>query len=152
MSKRYSLASYYLSISIPTEVANSFGADEITIGGEGSYLDTISIALSTDLYSTKGDATGSWIHTKNYNRTGTIQLTINQVSDAVARLKSLFNIYYSLDEEAEGLTLTLKSSLNNVAVAICNDCVITKIPDQSFGSETSTQQWTLNAGKITFVG
>lgn len=149
--KRYALADYLLTISIPTEIASDFGAETITIGGEGSYLDSLTISSSTELFQTKGDATGGWVHVKNLDRSGTITLTIQQVSDDVAKLKRLFNVFYSLSTESDGLTLTIKSSVSNNVVAICNDVVIAKVPDQSFSSDVATQQWTLNAGQIVYM-
>ena len=148
--KRYALVNYILSIDIPDDVASDFGTSSIQIGGEGSYLNQISIGLKSDLYATQGDNTGSWVHVKNLDKTGTVEIQIKQVSDAIARFKALCNIYYSLSTEADGLTLTLRD-LNNNTIAICNDCVLNKIPDQTFGNEPENQTWTFNAGSITFV-
>ena len=146
--KRYCLANYILTADIPEDIG--FGTQSVSIGGEGSYLDSISIDLNEDMFSTQGDNTGSWVHIKNLNRTGKVTISIKQVSDKIAIFKSLVNVYMNVDSEASGMTLTLRNTLNNT-VAICEDCVITKIPEQSFSSEPGTQSWTFNAGKITFV-
>lgn len=146
--KRYCLADYILTVDIPEDVG--FGTQSVSIGGEGSYLDSISISMSTDMFSTEGDATGSWIHTKSLDRTGSVTISVKQISDKIAIFKSLVNVYMNLNTESSGMTLTLRDMLNNT-IAICEDCVISKIPDQEFSSTPSSQSWTFNAGRITFV-
>lgn len=146
--KRYCLANYILTVDIPEDVG--FGTQSISIGGEGSYLDSITISMSSDMFSTEGDATGGWIHTKSLDRTGSVTVSVKQISDKVAVFKSLVNVYMNLNTESSGMTLTLRDMLNNT-IAICEDCVISKIPDQAFSSTPTSQSWTFNAGRITFV-
>lgn len=148
--KKYSLSNYILSINLPSELESDFGSSSIQIGGEGSFLDSITVSLSTDLWTTEGDATGSWVHTKNLDRHGTVQISLNQMSDAVYRFKQICNIYYNSSTEQDGLTMTLRD-MNNRTVCTCEDCVISKIPDQSFGQTPTTQSWQFNSGKITYL-
>lgn len=145
--KRYCLVNYILTADIPADIG--FGVQSVSIGGEGSYLDSITISMNEDMFTTKGDNTGSWVHIKNLNQTGKITVTVNQVSDRIAIFKALVNAYANVDSTS-GMTLTLRDTLNDT-IAVCEDCVITKIPDQAFSSEPATQTWTFNAGKITFV-
>ena len=146
--KRYCLANYILTADIPEDIG--FGTQTVSIGGEGSYMDTITISLTDDLFKTEGDNTGSWVHIKNLNKTGTAKISIKQVSDKIATFKALVNIYSNLNTEASGMTLTLRDTLNNT-ICVCEDCLLTKIPDQKFASDPDTQEWIFTCGKITFV-
>lgn len=148
--KKYSLANYILSINLPSELENDFGSSSIQIGGEGSFLESITITLNSNLWETNGDATGSWVHTKNLNRTGNVTINLNQMSDAVYRFKQLCNIYYNLSTEQDGLTMTLRD-MNSKTICTCEDCVIQKIPDQVFQDSPQSQSWQFNCGKITYL-
>ena len=145
--KRYCLANYILTADIPEDIG--FGTQSVSIGGEGSYTDSISIKLNQNMFSTEGDSTGSWVHVKNLDSTGTVDISIKQVSDKVATFKAIVNIYSKLTNEASGMTLTLRDTLNNT-VCTCYDCLLEKIPDQTFGSTPTSQSWTFTCGKITF--
>ena len=146
--KRYCLANYILTIDIPSDIG--FGSQSISIGGEGSYLDSISIKANTELFKLDADSTGSWVYTKNLDRSGEIEVSIKQVSDKVAVFKALMNIYINLSSEASGLTMTLRDSLNNT-IAVCEDCLLNKIPDQTFKDSPDSQSWSFLSGKITFI-
>ena len=146
--KRYCLANYILTADIPEDIG--FGTQSVSIGGEGSYMDTITVVMNNPMFTTQGDYTGSWVHVKNLDQTGQIQVAIKQVSDKIATFKALMNVYRNLDSEATGMTLTLRDTLNNT-IAVCEDCVISTIPEQSFGATPANQTWTFNAGKISFV-
>lgn len=148
---RYSLSNYRLSITIPTSLASQFGLEEFSVGGEGSYTDSITISYDSSLFTTRGDATGSWVHEKNLSRVGTVVVSLNQVSKQVVRFKRLCNLFYSAIDsiDEEGLTMVLTDEKNQI-VATCNDCYIAKIADQSFSSSTANQSWTFTCGKITF--
>lgn len=148
---RYSLANYRLSVTIPSSLASQLGIEELSIGGEGSYTESISISYTNDLFTTTSDATGSWVHEKNLARNGTVTVSINQMSKQIARFKRLCNLFYSSTEEGDedGLTMVLTDNTNQV-VATCVDCYITRIPEQSFAATTSNQSWTFTCGKITF--
>lgn len=146
--KRYCLANYILTADIPEDIG--FGSQSVSIGGEGSYLDTITVHLNSSLFSTQGDNTGAWVHIKNLDKTGTVTISINQMSDKIASFKALMNIYNNMDSDAAGMTLTLRDSLNNT-ICVCEDCVIENIPDQAFGSTPTTQTWTFLCGRIQFV-
>lgn len=145
---RYSLTKYYLSIAIPSSLASEFGTDSITIGGTGSYLSQISISLNKNLWETQGDSTGSWIHNQNLDRTGTASVQLNQLSKNIAKFKTLCNIYYDATKDYDGLTLTITDADSN-KIATCDDCYISKIPNQEFGDTATTQTWEFTCGRIT---
>ena len=92
--KRYCLANYILTADIPVDIG--FGSQSVSIGGEGSYLDTITVHLNNSLFSTQGDNTGAWVHIKNLDKTGTVTISINQMSDKIASFKALMNIYRNI--------------------------------------------------------
>lgn len=146
--KRYCLANYILTADIPEDIG--FGTQSVSIGGEGSYLNSITVSLSQNLFETSGDNTGSWVHTKNLNKTGTVVVSIKQVSDKITTFKTLVNIYSNLNTEAAGMTLTLRDMLNNT-ICVCEDCLIQKITNQTFTNSPESQSWTFTCGKISFI-
>ena len=102
MIHQYSLADYQLIIVIDPTVAQALNLrDEngnllsnFSIGGpgengEGSFVGQILVSRNQELFTTTGDATGSWVHDKNLNRTGTITVEITQISDQVVQLVQL---------------------------------------------------------------
>lgn len=146
MNKRYSLANYIISIS-PTDSALRSMFGTISIGGEGSYLGNISVSQNSNLWSTKGFATGGWVHDKNLDRTGQASLQLNQLSPAIAKLVKLFNIFYAGDYAGSTITVT---DLNGNKVVNCSDCYIQKVPDQVFGESSENQTWSFTCGRVTF--
>lgn len=147
---RYSLAKYLLTVSIPRALADKFGAGTITVGGEGSHTSSISIAYKESLWTTEGDSTGSWVHNKNLDRTGTATVVLNQLASNVVKFKTLCNIFYDSSEDYDGLTLTLTDS-EGQKIATCEDCYITTIPAQEFGNTATTQNWEFTCGRITML-
>lgn len=143
---KYSLANYILSIEPNDEIIKTyFGA--ISIGGEGSAVGSISMNIANEQFTTKGYATGGWAHDKNLDRHGTATLTLNQLSDAVAKFIKLAKLFYTGDYD--GFTLSL-SDINGQKIASGIDCYISKIPEQEFGKESADQQWTFTCGQINF--
>ena len=144
--KRYSLANYILSIEPKSSTIKSmFGT--ISIGGQGSYLGSISLSVSGTLWTTKGFATGAWVHDKDLDRTGTCKVTLHQLSNEVLKFIKLCNIYYGGDYD--GCTLAVSDAKGN-RIALCEDCYISDFPDQTFGKESTSQDWSFTCGKVTF--
>lgn len=144
--KRYSLADYRLSIdSADPTIKSMFGT--ISIGGEGSYLGNVSVSQNSNLWNTKGFATGAWAHDKNLDRTGHCNLQLHQLSNDVVKLIRLCNIFYSGNYGS--LTLIVSDNLGN-KVATCTDSFIEKIPDQSFSESSENQTWSFTCGKVVF--
>ena len=143
---KYSLTNYILSIE-PNDSAIKQMFGTISIGGEGSYLDTITISNAENIYSTQGYATGGWVHNKSLDRHGTASLTLNQLSDRVARFIQLAKL--SLSGDYAGFTLSL-SDINGNKICTCVDCYIMKIPDQSFASSAQNQTWDFTCGQINY--
>lgn len=155
MTNRYSLADYTVTITVPSDVAG-IGGKTITIGGpgengEGSFVGEIKITRVTDLWKATGDPTGSWVHSKNLDRTGQVSININQVSDNVIKLIQLCTIFETV-QATKGLTITVSPALDdiNTIYAECIDCYIKKIPDQVFGGDAVPQTWEFVVGQVTF--
>lgn len=143
---KYSLSNYILSIdSNDAAIKQMFGT--ISIGGEGSYLDTISLSNTESIYTTQGYATGGWVHNKSLDRHGIASLTINQLSEKVARFIQLAKL--SLSGDYNGFTLSL-SDINGNKIATCVDCYIAKIPDQQFATSAQNQTWEFTCGQINY--
>lgn len=144
--KRYSLANYIMSIS-PTDATLRSMFGTISIGGEGSFLGNITVSQNNNLWTTKGFATGGWVHDKNLDRTGTATVQLSQLAPAISKLIKLFNIFYAGDYA--GSTITV-SDLNGNKVVTCSDSYIQKAADQSFGEASENQNWSFTCGKVTF--
>lgn len=144
--KKYNLASYILSIEPnDSKIQSLFGT--ISIGGEGSYSDSISLTHSNSIFETESFATGAWVHNKNLAKTGTAVMSLSQLSDNVVTLIKMCNTFFQADYD--GFTLTLTDIAGN-KIATCIDCYIQKIPDQSYEATASKQTWTFTCGEINF--
>lgn len=146
---RYSLANYILTIANDNSDVNSlFG--NVQIGGEGDAVSSITVNHETNLWSTEGYATGAWVHNKNLDRHGTVEISMSQLTDAVAKFKQFVNLFYSTSDsnDVQGSTLTLSDTEGNV-IAVCEDCYPTRIPSQQFGNTAGVQNWSFTAGRIT---
>lgn len=165
MIHKYSLADYQLSIGIPQSVAQKLNLrDEsgnlltsFEIGGpgengEGSFTGQIVVSRSNNLWDTEGDATGSWVHNKNLNKTGTIELQIRQISDKVIQLSQLCDIYESVQENVEGLTLTVNSSATDESSPMATgvDSYIQKQAELTLAETAGMLTWTFTCGQVMF--
>lgn len=151
---RYSLTDYTVTVIVPNNLSKKLflgsKLNTITIGGKNSYTDSITIETSQDLWTTKGDYTGSWVHEKNLDLTGTCTIKINQLSEVAYRLKTLCNIYRKSDTNCEGLTMELHDARNGKTIVKMSDCLIKKIPSLSFETSSSSQSWEFTCGKIDY--
>lgn len=163
-TNKYSLADYQITVTFPTGenanlLLNRVGLVDntpISIGGpgqnglDGSFVGSIKVSRSNDVWKTEGDATGSWVHSKSLDRTGKISVDINQVSDQVLTLIYITNAYQNIQDTIGGLQITVKNAYNPSlpAVATAYDCYITKVPDQDFQDSARTQSWEFTCGRI----
>ena len=146
MINTYSLGNYIFSIK-PNDQTLLDSFNVISIGGEGSYLNTIRIRRNNNLFTTTSYATGGWIHDKNLSRVGTVEITISQLSDAIIKFIRMSEIFF--EGEYEGFTLTLSKN-DGTKVCTCIDCYITTIPEQGFAETSQTQTWSFTCGQINF--
>ena len=165
MIHKYSLADYQLTIGIPQSVAQKLNLKDaegnlltsFTIGGpgengEGSFVGQIVASRGNNLWETEGDATGSWVHNKNLNKTGTIELQIRQISDQVIELSQLCDIYESVQENVEGLTLTVNSSATEETTPMVTgvDSYIQKQADLTLAETAGMLTWVFTCGQVMF--
>lgn len=145
--KRYSLANYIVTITVPAALSDMFS--DITIGGQGKAIGSISVNRQGAIYTVKGYATGGYVFDKNLDKTGTVNISINQMSDEIIKLIRLFNAYHTGDYD--GMTISVKDNLNNKTVANCIDCMPSSIPNQSFSESSDSQEWSLGCGEINYI-
>ena len=165
MTNRYALSDYQITVSLPDEInarmiARSAGLGNmtsITIGGPGegegkygSFVGSITAKRTKDLWTTEGDATGSWVHSKNLDRTGTIDVDITQVSDQIIQLAYLCDAYESVQDAVEGLHLEIKNIASGEKIVDAIDCYITKLPDLPLKDTADKLTWTFTCGRIMF--
>ena len=154
-TSRYSLADYRVTVHIPA--INGLAEEEITIGGpgenrEGSCVGEIKVTRRAELWTTEGDPTGSWVHNKNLDKTGTVEINLRQVSDYVIKLMMVCAAYESTDS-GDGLTITVNPVISEGTdnFITCNDCYIQKIPDQDYTDTAKEQQWIFTCGQVLFT-
>lgn len=151
MGKTYSLSDYIVSITPDNQkkedsvLVEAFGT--ISIGGEGSYVGSIRASQTNDLFTTKGYPSGDWVHNKSMNRTGTVELTLNQLADKIGILINLVNSYFQADYSGCTIVVDSKEGKN---VFTAKDCLPVKPADQEYGAEAADQTWTFTCGKVSF--
>ncbi len=167
---RYALADYEIAITFPNSLSYGTGTTAtsfveksgvendkpIVIGGpgengiDGSYTGSITVKRNKELWTTEGDATGSWVHNKNLDRTGTISVDITQVSDQIVTLTYLCSAYESVQDSIGGLEIEIKNIATNETVASGIDCYITKIPDHNFKETADRFTFEFTCGRVMF--
>lgn len=159
----YSLADYTVTLkyddanelTTPPVVKSIIGSG-YTVGGpgnngEGSFMGSISVSRNSTLWETSGDHTGSWVHTKNLDRTGKIEIAINQISEDVIKFSQICSAYETIQGKFGGLQIVVTSANGDQGVvAIGEDCFITQIPEQNLGGTPSDQPWVFTCGRIQF--
>lgn len=165
MIHTYSLADYQLTIGLGESLATTLGLTDqsgapltnFTIGGpgengEGSFVGQISVNRATNLFTTSADATGSWVHDKNLDRTGTITIDINQISDDIITLVQLCQIFESIQTGMPGLELTISSAASSTGDTLVTgkDCYIQKLPELTLGETAQRLTWTFTCGQIVY--
>ena len=145
---RYALSDYIMTITIPRNIRDAASlAPTLSIGGEGSFVGSISVSQTTLTWQTTGDATGSWVHRKHLSRVGTASLSLNMVSSSIVKLTKVFNLYFDTNIADEGIDIVV-SSADSKIVATCTDCYIQKVPDISFTEEPGTREWQFTCGIV----
>lgn len=159
MLNRYSLTDYTLAVTINGSNIDGIDNTNFIIGGPaartdndnyGGYIGSITVSRSAEMWKTTGDYTGGYIHVKNLDRTGTVKVSINQLSDNIIRLSKILNICENKNNENDDLSIDLMitHAATGKSIVVCTDCRITKIPDQTFSSDPSNQEWTFTCGVI----
>lgn len=144
MINRYSLADYTMTVDIPGYGALTFGGP-----GEnqlGSFIGQIAVSRNSEMWTTEGDVTGSWVHNKSLNKTGTISMQIRQISDDIIRLFDIARTYEGSDSSEIGATITISRGTQTVLTG--KDCYLTKMADQTFGDAAEMQTWVWTCGQI----
>lgn len=123
----------------------------LLLGGEDSYVGSISFQYKTNAWEVTGDPTGSWVHTKNRDRTGTCNLSMNQVAYKGALLIKIFNIYYKDTDSdlLEGFDIYVTDRQGRKLMSAC-DCYVQTVPSMEYGSTPRDLSWTFNCGRITY--
>lgn len=165
MIHQYSLADHQLTIGISEIVARSLGLRDsygnlltnFTIGGpgengEGSFVGQIVVKRNQDLFTTTGDPTGSWVHDKNLNRTGSIEINITQISDDIVLLSQLCQMFEALQTNTPGLELTISSTGSGTSTTIVTgrDAYIQKLPDLTFAERAQALTWIFTCGQVIY--
>lgn len=150
---KYSLSSYILTIHFKDQKMRSIFGEKVSVGGQGSFLESFSFSGSDNMYQVQGDSMGSYVHNKSLDRTGQCSITINQVSDLNKIFLTFLNSCLVSDVTPnegltdESVTITL-SDANSKLVVTCNDCYLKGRPTLSLGGTATTRTWTFECGEI----
>lgn len=157
MINRYSLADHRVVVTLPENFyigSVNVGGKQIVFGGagetgmEGSFMGQISITRNSEMFTTTGDVTGSWVHNKSLDRTGTVELQIRQISDDVVKLRMICMALEEAETQSDGILIEVYN--NDDLVEKAEDCVIQKQVDDVLGESADNQTWTWLAGRVTF--
>lgn len=145
---KYSLAKYSLTITTNDSRLQEIFGESLTIGGQGSTTDSISVSQSSGPMQINAYATGGYVFSQSYDRSGTASININQVSDAVNKLKKLLKATYTI--EYDPFTIVVSDNEGNQVVS-CKDCYLgNSLPTQSFSESAADQTWNFICGQVTF--
>lgn len=156
-TSRYSLADYTVTIDFPGY--GDLKGEKISIGGPGengygSCVGEIKVTRNKELWTTEGDPTGSWVHNKDLNRTGTVEINLRQVSDQIYKLMQICQAYEGATRNVKGLEITVNPvgdfGFPIIDFITCEDCMITKIPDQDYRETAQEQTWIFTCGRVSF--
>lgn len=120
--------------------------------GQGSFVGQIVVNRTQDLFTTTGDATGSWVHDKNLNKTGTITVDITQISDDIITLVQLCQIFESIQSNVPGLELSINSVSSGVSTTMVTgkDCLIQKLPELPLAETAGRLSWVFTCGQVIY--
>lgn len=152
----YALTDYILGVQIPA--VGDLPAETFTVGGpgdtgNGSCTGQIVVSRNQNLFETDGDVTGSWVHNKSLNRTGTINIDIRQVSNYIVKFILTCAVFEKVQTRTGGMTITLTPAFNNESntpIITAIDCFFQKVPDQNYGPSAQMQSWIITCGRIDF--
>lgn len=144
---KYSLANRILSLEANDASLRQW-FDKVTVGGNGSALESISVEYTNEQWTTDSFATGGYVHNKNLSKVGTITIVLSQLSEKINAFKNLVNAHFTGDYQ--GLTLTLTDTATETEILVAKDCYFTKIPNQEYGRTASTDSWVLTCGEISY--
>jgi SWI/SNF-related matrix-associated actin-dependent regulator 1 of chromatin subfamily A len=120
-------------------------------GSARVFVGQITASRNKELFTTTGDATGSWVHDKNLDRTGHIRIDITQISDDVITLVQLCQIFESVQSRMPGLELTINSVASGTTPMVTGrDCYISKLPDLPLGETASRLSWDFTCGQVIY--
>lgn len=141
MSKLVSLSTVQVIITNPNY-------EQITIGGNGSMVGSVSMSRSNAAFGVTGYADGSYAASYTKNRTGSVSIQLSQASSLVARLTKFVNwceANYNLAES----TITVLDSMGNIQ-GYASGVYPDKLPDNTVGESVQNRTFEFSAGVISF--
>ena len=165
---RYSLADYSVTFSFPSNIQVGDGfvtLKSFSIGGPGnasqpgSFVGEIKVTRAKEMFTTEGDVTGSYVHSRNLDKTGTIEIQLRQVSSQILDLLKACKTYETATgiKGVQGMTITINAPMgeydvqrSSLIISKCTDCFPTKVPDQVFSDTAQMQTWTFTCGNVDF--
>lgn len=142
----YSLASHTITITLDGENTPSI------IIGNGSSVDTISVARSTDNVSHTASADGTYTTNFNLIKTGTCAISLQQTTAFNKQLLNLAKRQVSVDGgtlKTARATIRVTDQFGNIN-ATCNGAYITRPADYDAADETQPRTWNFTCGEVLF--
>ena len=135
----YSLTTVNLVITNPT-----YG--QITIGGGGKLVGQLSYNYNANIFDMEGSPDGGYVVNFQRNKTGQIQVSVNQTSPHIRELNE-FAQWCSANPELSDSNMKITDSLGNIALS-ANGVYIQQIAPNQIGATASQRQYTFLAGEI----
>jgi len=143
-SKTYSLLDYSISITKNDSVSANTTIPDITFGGYGNYLGSITVSRDIEHVTKTVDASGAGVFNFVNDKSGSISIEISQVSNEIAELIEVINGYVSSE------TYTYKNRIYDITISRTGDsdfsitgtyCMIAGVPEMRFNRDVSTYTW-----------
>lgn len=149
--KQYSLLDYSLSITLRS--STSADATEtvfnVPIGGAGNYLGSIKFTKSTDNVSKFVDATGAGVFAFTNDHSGTVDIEISQVSDAIADIiTQLADKYHGDKGFWRDALIDIVMNKGTQPVIEATNCMLVKMPDFVVANEPAQRTFSFLAMEI----
>jgi hypothetical protein len=147
--KQFSLLDYTLSIYAKSTDGRTRGRSlNIPIGGSGKYLGSIKFTKSTDNVSKTVDATGAGVFGFTNDHSGTVDIEISQVSDAIKQiLFRLANSYHNNNWKNTMVDIVMFKGSGTKVIEATN-CMLVRMPDLEVASEVATRTFSFVAMEI----
>lgn len=134
------------SLTTVTVVIENNMLGNITIGGAGKLLGTVSYSYDNDIFGMDSTPDGGYVSNFNASKAGKISVTFKQTSSHIAELTEYYNKCRDNPEQAMA-TLRITDSLGNIA-ATANGVFPVKIPDNSVADTAGNRTFEFVAGEI----
>lgn len=157
--KNYSLADYDFAIRSIDRDGTVNDKFNLTLGGAGNFLGSVKVDFDGEVWSKEADVLGNVVFTKSYDRSGSITISLNMLSENVQWFNRILQVYYSgairssnySQEDDPMFSINIyragvsKSSTPEVEATYC---MLKANPSIEFGDTAAMREYTFLAAEI----